>query len=117
MFVYLMNQVRLLYDTFHEPFKRVVCSHSVVPETPVQKDAEPSSVDEVTEAKEEDDANKKRKKEPELTVKSALSAAFEKYADKFGKNGNKSRRKKAGETSVSVESEAEDRNSIEGAAS
>jgi DNA excision repair protein ERCC-1 len=75
-----------LYDTFHEPFKRVVSSRPAVSETPGQDNAEPCSV---SEEKEEDtsteDANKRKKKEPELTVKSALSAAFAKYADKAGK--------------------------------
>jgi DNA excision repair protein ERCC-1 len=74
-----------LYDTFHEPFKRVVSSRPVS-ETPVQDNAEPRSV---SVEKEEDNAtenaNKGKNKEPELTVKSALSAAFARYADKVGK--------------------------------
>ncbi|GAY49170.1 hypothetical protein CUMW_117210 [Citrus unshiu] len=76
--------VKRLYDTFHEPFKRVVSSHPPIPETPSQKDVERSSVNE---------------KEPELTVKSALSTAFAKYADKIGKKKNSS--SQVGETSVS----------------
>jgi DNA excision repair protein ERCC-1 len=75
-----------LYDTFHEPFKRVVSSRPAVSETPVQDNAEPRSV---SVEKEEDNAtenaNKGKNKEPELTVKSALSAAFARYADKVGK--------------------------------
>ncbi|KAK9291756.1 hypothetical protein L1049_019706 [Liquidambar formosana] len=46
------------------------------------------------------DASKRRKKEPELTVKSALSAAFSKYADKVVKKNNKSPGKKGEGTSV-----------------
>lgn len=64
----------------------MVSSRPAVSETPGQDNAEPCSV---SEEKEEDtsteDANKRKKKEPELTVKSALSAAFAKYADKAGK--------------------------------
>ncbi|ESR46505.1 hypothetical protein CICLE_v10003373mg, partial [Citrus x clementina] len=79
--------VKCLYDTFHKPFKRVVSSHPPIPKTPFLKDVEPSSVNEVTE------------KEPELTVKSALSTAFAKYADKMGKKKNSS--SQVGETSAS----------------
>ena len=83
------DQVKRFYDTFHEPFKHVVSSHPPIPETPSQKDVEPSSVNEVTEVeKDAEDVNKRRKKELELTVKSALSAAFAKYADKMGKKKN-----------------------------
>lgn len=74
-----------MHDTFHEPFKRVVSSRSAVPETPVQSNAEPDSV---TEEKEENKATEnasKHETEPELTVKSALSVAFAKYADKVGR--------------------------------
>lgn len=76
--IHYVQQVRRLHDTFHEPFKRVVSSRPAVSETPVQDNAEPSSV---SEEKEEEH----KKKEPELTVKSALSAAFARYADKVGK--------------------------------
>lgn len=103
------RKVKRLYDTFHEPFKRVVSSHPVVPQTPVQKDTEPSSVDEVAEMEmEEANANKRRKKEPELTVKSALSSAFAKCAT--NKLGNKKfQGEKVGETSTAIDSEAETR--------
>ncbi|KAH9754935.1 DNA excision repair protein ERCC-1 [Citrus sinensis] len=103
------RKVKRLYDTFHEPFKRVVSSHPPIPETPSQKDVERSSVNEVTDVeKDTEDINKRRKKEPELTVKSALSAAFAKYADKIGKKKNSS--SQVGETSVS-DSGAENSNS------
>uniref|UniRef100_A0A6N2L415 DNA excision repair protein ERCC-1 n=2 Tax=Salix viminalis TaxID=40686 RepID=A0A6N2L415_SALVM len=102
------RKVKRLYDTFHEPFKRVVSSHPVVPQTPVQKDAEPSSVNEVAEMEmEEANANKRGKKESELTVKSALSSAFAKYGNKLG--NKKSQGEKVGETSTAIDSEAETR--------
>ncbi|KAJ4830820.1 Excision repair cross-complementation group 1 [Turnera subulata] len=103
------RKVKRLYDTFHEPFKRVVPSHPVIPETPVQKDAEPSLPNEVAEVEKEDEgANKRRKTEPEVTVKSALSSAFAKYADKFGKKDKRLHERKAGKTSVAAESEPGD---------
>lgn len=105
--------MKRLYDTFHEPFKRVISSHPVVPETS-SKGNEPSSINEVTDVeKEDEDASKRRKKEPELTVKSALSTAFAKYADKFGKRNDKSHGEKAGETSVAVESGALNTDSVD----
>ncbi|KAG8648239.1 hypothetical protein MANES_09G164300v8 [Manihot esculenta] len=106
------RKVKRLYDTFHEPFKRVISSRPVVPETS-SKGNEPSSINEVTDVeKEDEDASKRRKKEPELTVKSALSTAFAKYADKFGKRNDKSHGEKAGETSVAVESGALNTDSV-----
>ncbi|CAK7340762.1 unnamed protein product [Dovyalis caffra] len=113
------RKVKRLHDTFHEPFKRVVSSQPVVPETPIQKDTEPSSVSEVADSeKEEANANKRRKKQPKLTVKSALSAAFAKYAKKSGNKNDKSEGEKVGETSTGMDSEAETREtSDEGAAS
>ncbi|XP_065853954.1 DNA excision repair protein ERCC-1 [Euphorbia lathyris] len=106
------RKVKRLHDAFHEPFKRVVASHSVVPETS-QKDAEPFTVNEVTEGEKEEETNKRRRKEPETTVKSALSAAFSKYANKFGKKTNKPQGEKEGETSVTAKSGADDGNSGE----
>lgn len=64
----------------------------------------------MNEDKEEKDTekeSKRRKEEPELTVKSALSAAFAKYTDKVGKKNNKSQGEGIGETSSAVEQEAE----------
>lgn len=106
-------QVKRLHDTFHEPFKRVVSSHPPVPETPVSKEAEPFLVTEVTEAdKSAENSSKKKKKEPEVTVKSAVSAAFAKYADKIGKK-NSSPGKKKGEATAS-KSDDKDLNGGEG---
>ncbi|KAL5768469.1 hypothetical protein ACOSP7_015015 [Xanthoceras sorbifolium] len=95
------RKVKRLHDTFHEPFKRVVSSHPPVPETPVQKDAESCLETEATEVeKDTEKTSKRRKKESESTVKSALSAAFAKYADKFGRKSSSSPEKKRGETST-----------------
>ncbi|KAL9447398.1 hypothetical protein AB3S75_014961 [Citrus x aurantiifolia] len=87
------RKVKCLYDTFHEPFKRVV-SHPPIPETPSLKDVEPSSMNEVTKVK-------KDTEEP-------LSAAFSIYADKMG--GKKNSSSQVGETSAS-KSGAENNNS------
>ncbi|GAY49166.1 hypothetical protein CUMW_117190, partial [Citrus unshiu] len=86
--------VKCLYDTFHEPFKRVVSHHPPIPETPSLKDVEPSSVNEVTKVK-------KDTEEP-------LSAAFSIYADKMGEKKNSS--SQVGENSAS-KSGAENNNS------
>lgn len=112
------NQVKRLYDTFHEPFKRVVSSGPTVPEASAQNNAEPCSVnedkgDEEEEKKDTEDETKHKKKEPELTVKSALSAAFAKYADKVGKKNRKSPGgKRKGETSNAIEDEVGKSSSI-----
>ncbi|KAF8018162.1 hypothetical protein BT93_H3148 [Corymbia citriodora subsp. variegata] len=103
------RKVRRLYDTFHEPFKRAV-PHvaSAAPEGPVQKDAELGSISEDQEIV--DDAaqtSKRQKKEPELTVKSALSAAFAKYADKIGKRNAKPQDGRGGEPSTGQDTDAE----------
>ncbi|GAY49165.1 hypothetical protein CUMW_117190 [Citrus unshiu] len=101
------RKVKCLYDTFHEPFKRVVSHHPPIPETPSLKDVEPSSVNEVTKVK-KDTEERKQNKEPELAVKSALSAAFSIYADKMGEKKNSS--SQVGENSAS-KSGAENNNS------
>ncbi|XP_008246509.1 PREDICTED: DNA excision repair protein ERCC-1 isoform X2 [Prunus mume] len=103
------RKVKRLYDTFHEPFKRVVASRPAVPETSAPSNAEPGSVDEEDkEAEETEDESKRRKKEPELTVKSALSVAFSKYADKVNKKNSKTQREEKGETSAAMEAETEE---------
>lgn len=94
-----------MYDTFHEPFKRVAPSHHTIPETPTQNNAETLVVSEARE--EEKDESNQEKKEPELTVKSALSAAFAKYADKVDRKNSKSQRKNGKGTSAPVEVETE----------
>ncbi|KAK4803724.1 hypothetical protein SAY86_003541 [Trapa natans] len=95
------RKVKRLYDTFHEPFKRVVRIAPIAPEVLLPKATD--AVDPAPEPRElvnaSEDTRKKRKKEPEVTVKSALSAAFAKYANKLGKRNSKTIQEKAGETS------------------
>nr|KYP74356.1 DNA excision repair protein ERCC-1 [Cajanus cajan] len=111
------RKVKRLFDTFHEPFKRVESSRQAIPETSVlnkpaspvssiRNDAESSSL---IEDKQEDieDVSKRRKIEPEVTVKSALSAAFAKYSDRVGKKKSTSQVEEKGESIVCKESEAE----------
>ncbi|XP_052194348.1 DNA excision repair protein ERCC-1 [Diospyros lotus] len=107
------RKVKRLYDTFHEPFKRVIPKHVTIPEVSTQNKAELSSVIEENEEKEED-ASKRRKKEPEITIKSALSAAFAKYSDRFGKKNNLEQ--KVEESSSACGSEGKNSSSSEEAA-
>ncbi|XP_026402037.1 DNA excision repair protein ERCC-1-like isoform X2 [Papaver somniferum] len=79
------RKVKRLYDTFHEPFKHDVSSlHATTgTEAPSDGNAGSSSSDIIMEPGNGSGvANKLMKKEPSLTVKSALKAAFAKYADK-----------------------------------
>lgn len=100
------NQVKRLYDTFHEPFKRVVPLRPAAQEAPSQNNTESSSSARPPVSEEEiTKSNKRKKKEPELTVKSALSAAFAKYSKKLG-NNNAAQGKSEG-TSIQVESETD----------
>ncbi|MBA0875014.1 hypothetical protein Goshw_025096 [Gossypium schwendimanii] len=109
------RKVKRLHDTFHEPFKRIVSSNPSVPETPVCKDAEPSSASEVIEAdKYTEDTSKRRKKENEINIKSALTAAFAKYAGKNSKMNNKSEGNKGGGTLAAAVPEPATKNSGEG---
>ncbi|XP_012569867.1 DNA excision repair protein ERCC-1 [Cicer arietinum] len=109
------RKVKRLYDTFHEPFKRVESSRQAILETSVQnkpdnldislrKNAESSSSLE-DKQKGVDNASKRRKKEPDLTVKTALSEAFAKFSDRVGKSNITSKLKEKGESIV--ESDAE----------
>lgn len=113
------HQVKRLFDTFHEPFKRVESSWQTIPETSVQNksvsprnsaqdDAEPSSLNE-DKNKDADEFSKRRKKESELNVKSALSAAFAKYAGRVGRKSNTPEGKERGESSGVMESKADKR--------
>ncbi|KAK3418534.1 hypothetical protein EUGRSUZ_H04470 [Eucalyptus grandis] len=103
------RKVRRLYDTFHEPFKRVVPNvAAAAPEAPVQKNAEPGSISEDQEIVDDvAQTSKRQKKEPELTVKSALSAAFAKYADKIGKRNTRPLDGRGGEPSTGQDTDAE----------
>ncbi|PNY05641.1 DNA excision repair protein ERCC-1-like [Trifolium pratense] len=110
------RKVKRLFDTFHEPFKRVESSRQAIPETSVQnKPASPdtsfrnnaeSSSSLEGKQKDVDNASKRKKKEPELTVKSALSEAFAKLAER-GKRNTTSKLKEKGESIVVRESDAE----------
>lgn len=97
-----------MFDAFHEPFKRVDSSWQAFPDTSVQNEpASPgSSIRNNTESSsliedkqdDVDDVSKRRKKEPEVTVKSALSAAFAKYSDRVGKRKETSQVEEKGES-------------------
>ena len=80
--------MKRLYDTFHEPFRRVSSRPAVaMPEAPT-KDSnieEPPSVDGITVVEGNNPDALGAKKDPALNVKSALSAAFAKYADRVRK--------------------------------
>eukprot|EP00268_Persea_americana_P055817 TRINITY_DN6522_c0_g3_i2.p1 TRINITY_DN6522_c0_g3~~TRINITY_DN6522_c0_g3_i2.p1 ORF type:complete len:140 (-),score=35.57 TRINITY_DN6522_c0_g3_i2:708-1127(-) len=81
------RKVKRLYDTFHEPFRRVVSKPTIVQDASIQEKAEPSSVGDNggMESVEKETAASKHGKEPVTTVKSALAAAFAKYSEKVGK--------------------------------
>ncbi|KAF5765326.1 putative ERCC1/RAD10/SWI10 family, RuvA domain 2, restriction endonuclease type II [Helianthus annuus] len=79
------RKVKRLYDTFHEPFKRTIPKHPSKAETSAQQFT-PSEVKE--DEKETSHSSKRNKKESDLTVKSALSAAFAKYKEKVGMEPN-----------------------------
>lgn len=85
--------MKRLYDTFHEPFKRAASSYPsviepTIPETEIEKDVnseEPVAEDEDF----VEDSRKRKKKEPEKTVKTALSAVFARYSDRLSKKKEK----------------------------
>lgn len=82
------RKVKRLYDTFHEPFKRVLSKDNSVPETVMQNNPEPfAALDKKVDEKEEK-ASKRRKPEPEVSIKSALSTALAKYSSKIGKKNH-----------------------------
>uniref|UniRef100_A0A803KPD2 DNA excision repair protein ERCC-1 n=1 Tax=Chenopodium quinoa TaxID=63459 RepID=A0A803KPD2_CHEQI len=100
------RKVKRLYDTFHEPFKRVVPNRSEAPlqndPTPTSLESEPPAVD-----KESEDTSKRQKKDPEVILKSALSAAFAKYSDKLGKKSTPSDKESGEGSNIQKESEAD----------
>lgn len=86
-----------MYDTFHEPFKRVSSRPTGgAPETPTKDNdkeniiVEPPPVDGSTVVEGSKLEAIEAEKELNLNVKSALSAAFAKYADRFQKPEGKS---------------------------
>lgn len=76
-----LQKVKRLYDTFHEPFKRAVPHPSApVAENPIGNKGGPASGSERNEEiKEKAETGKEDKKE-EVSVRSALKAAFAKYS-------------------------------------
>ncbi|KAI3747431.1 hypothetical protein L6452_09888 [Arctium lappa] len=74
------RKVKRLYDTFHEPFKRSITKHPSAD----QSAAQPFTPSKAKEDEELVRSSKRDKKEPNVTVKSALSAAFAKYKEKVG---------------------------------
>ncbi|XP_058761375.1 DNA excision repair protein ERCC-1-like [Vicia villosa] len=111
------RKVKRLFDTFHEPFKRVESSRQAIPETSVlNKPASPntslrnnaeSSSSLEDKQNDVDNASKRSKKEPELTVKSALSEAFAKLSERAGKRNITSKSKEKEDPIVLSESDAE----------
>nr|XP_043632727.1 DNA excision repair protein ERCC-1 [Erigeron canadensis]XP_043632729.1 DNA excision repair protein ERCC-1 [Erigeron canadensis] len=78
------RKVKRLYDTFHEPFKRSIPKHPSAVET----SAHAFTPSEAKEDKETGRSSKRDKKEPNLSVKSALSAAFAKYKERVATENN-----------------------------
>lgn len=99
------RKVKRLYDTFHEPFKRISTRPNiVVPDTPDREKAsgQPSLINDGTQdAAEKPDTSKNKKGSD---VKSALSAAFAKYSEKIRTQGRDSTNEAGeGTSSASVE--------------
>lgn len=76
------RKVKRLYDTFHEPFKRSIPKQPSAVESSAAQPFTPSKGKE--DEKEWVHSRKRDKKEANVTVKSALSAAFAKYKEKVG---------------------------------
>ncbi|XP_058084746.1 DNA excision repair protein ERCC-1 isoform X4 [Magnolia sinica] len=84
------RKVKRLYDTFHEPFRRVVSRPAIIPEASVQEKVRPvSEDDDGMETKNEKADATELRKEPIVTVRSALTAAFTKYSEKVHKQDAK----------------------------
>lgn len=100
------RKVKRLYDTFHEPFKRVVPNR---PDAPVQSEPTSGSLESEPPAneKETEDASKRLRKDPEVILKSALSVAFAKYSDKLGKKNTPSEKDCGEGSNIQKESEAD----------
>ncbi|XP_008803935.2 DNA excision repair protein ERCC-1 [Phoenix dactylifera] len=98
------RKVKRLYDTFHEPFKRVSSRPTIaVPETPIKdKNSEESiPTDIAVEVEGKNSDSSKAEKESSLDVRSALTAAFDKYAERVRKRDRKSELFEPGEGSSS----------------
>lgn len=77
------RKVKRLYDTFHEPFKRVIPKNSSVMETCTENNPKPFTANCEKAQEKEEDSIKLGKIEPQVTVKSALATALSKYSDKI----------------------------------
>ncbi|KAL0817773.1 hypothetical protein Bca101_074217 [Brassica carinata] len=91
------RKVKRLYDTFHEPFKRAASSYPSVVEPTVQETEVQKDVNSEEPVVEEDgdfveDSRKRKKKEPEKSVKTALSTVFARYSDMLCKKKEKDTR-------------------------
>ncbi|KAL6524672.1 Excision repair cross-complementation group 1 [Orobanche hederae] len=86
------RKVKRLYDTFHEPFKRAVPNPVPAAENPIGEHAGIASKSERNEGGKEirEVGSKKQKEESQVSVKSALKAAFAKYSDRIGGKRNTS---------------------------
>ena len=85
--------MKRLYDTFHEPFRHVSGQPTtVVPETPIRdKNDEPTtSTHNVVEPEGQRPTASKPQKDTNLSVRSALTAAFAKYPKRVRKQDTKS---------------------------
>lgn len=92
--------MKRLYDTFHEPFKRVSGQPAIaVPETPIKdKNSEETiPTDTVVEVERENSDTSKAEKESNLDVRSALTAAFDKYAGRVRRQDRKCKPSEPGE--------------------
>ncbi|WOL10600.1 DNA excision repair protein ERCC-1 isoform X1 [Canna indica] len=87
------RKVKRLYDTFHEPFRRVSVRPTIaVPETLVEgKSAEETNTvtDNAVEPDRQGPEDPKPQKDDNVSVRSALNAAFAKYAERVRKQDTK----------------------------
>lgn len=84
--------MKRLYDTFHEPFRRVCSRPTVVPEAHVKDttaEETSTSTDDATELEGQRTEASKPKKQSNISVRSALNAAFAKYAERVQKQDPK----------------------------
>ncbi|MQL98247.1 hypothetical protein Taro_030953 [Colocasia esculenta] len=104
------RKVKRLYDTFHEPFRRISSQSTIPSEASVGEKipGESSSVVEGAEIVEEKADSSEAGKEPGMTVKSALSAAFAKYSDKVRKQERRNRSVAPGEETSGASSEQQE---------
>lgn len=101
-------QVKRLYDTFHKPFRRVSSDSTVSLGASAMESTprEPTLVAKSDELAVEGTADpSKNDKEPDLTVKSALSTAFAKYSSKIRSRDRKNHSVEGGTDDTSGEQE------------